>query len=527
MPTSKAICVAAFTLAVGVSAAARADSTCAQDPELRTFLGAHTLDVLWEAERAEIVRVDAERIEPGKDTPRPAADARPSLGGYPQVGAWGPLDGEIFVALQKALLDRQTYGASGTIKLCGGFHPGVAVRFWTKATKKKPSRSADVLLCFRCSEIASAPESPSTPVRTLDIEPGRLRLLELVAAALPDFEGLARTLAAERGEKARELLFESMFSPDVLLTFRREWLMTDQGKKEAVAALERHASGKALFVLASRALGAKANDLDGTDGPTAVLYAAVRQLSASDMLAGIEAIRGDQVALAGATELLVNAGGGKVLPAQTRAAWGPALLEAFLARNAHDHCAITRLVARRTGRPVVPLLVRVLRGQMPVATWPQRRPPAAQPSDAGCALMALAEVDEDAARVGFATWKPSTPEDALALRAAKVRLGDDDALDASLFSAYSPTVAVVALDGIRAHPDRRGLDVLAASGLGFDSGTGMEGERTFTALTGATTSAAAEHDYERRYAELRAWWSAHRDAWRPRAAVAAPDGAAP
>jgi hypothetical protein len=511
--------VAAFTFTVSVapSGAARAHNTWAEDAEMRAWLGARAVDVIDGAERAEVARVEPKHLDaPG------GREAPPNVGGFPLVGSFKPLAADLLEGFQGALLDRGTYEfpppRTAVIPLCGGFQPGVALRFWPKR-KGKP---VEVLLCFTCTQLAAVAGSGADSSTPVIFRPGRLTLLRLAGAALPDFAELARMLAAEQAERARELQFESIFPPDVIIAFERVSLDSDDGAAEAVGQLRRHVSGKALFALAARALGAKGNDLHSLDKATKALYAAVRSLSAAEVAAGLEAIRGDQVALAGAGELFFESGVARRLPEPARFAWVPTLLEALLARNANGHCAMIHFVSSRVGKPLVPLLVRVLRGQVPLASWASRSFQPDEPSGAGCALMALAATDEDAARVGLATWRPASPLDALAVRAARVRLGEEGALDGALLATKSPTVSAVTLDGIEAHPSRHGLDVLAASGLDPGSGAGVGGERVFSSLTGATTS---KSDDDERLAELRAWWAAHRDAWRPPAR--APDAGAP
>jgi hypothetical protein len=513
---SKAICVTAFVFLVGRAGGADAHEAWADDPEMRLWLGARAVDVIDGAERVEIARVEPKRLEtPG------AKDGPPNVGGFPLVGGFKPLEASFLEGFQHTLLERKTYSfpppRSAIIPLCGGFQPGVALRFWRKG---KP---VEVLLCFNCSELATVSGAGAGSLTKVLFEPGRFELLRLVGAALPDPAELSTALAAEQVDRARELMFDSMFPPDVLLAFERVGSGRAEATEAAVAQLRQHVSGKALFVLASRALGVKGNDLHSLDGATRALYAAVRPLAPGETTAGLEAIRGDRVALAGAAELLARSGVARELPEPTRAVWVPILLEAFLARNANGKCALILMAANRVGKPLVPLLVRILRGQVALASWMSRSFRPDEPSDAACALMALAGTDPDAAHVGLATWRPATPLDMLAVRAARVRLGDDGALDGALFATRSPTVVAVTLDGVVAHPSRRWLDVLAATGLDAATGAGADGERVFEALTGAKRPTPG--DYEAGVAELRAWWAAHREAWQPRAAAG--EGAAP
>ena len=470
------------------------------------------MEVIDAAERVEIARVEPRRLDGAKDAP-------PNVAGFPLIGRFQPLGGEFLAGFRRTLLERKTYELAppGAVSepACGGFQPGVALRFGPKGK----GRPVEVLVCFTCSELAVV--SAAAALTKVSFEPGRLDVLRLVAAAVPDLPNLATMLAAEQADLARELMFASMFPPDVLVAFDHVASGRPDATAAAVTQLRRHVSGKALFVLASRALGVKGNDLHRLDGATKALYAAVRPLTSAETIAGLEALRGDQVALAGAAELLAKSGVARELPEPTRVVWVPLLLEAFLARNANGQCAVIRMAANRVGRPLVPLLVRILRGQVAIASWMSRSFRPDEPSDAACALMALAETDEDAAHVGLATWKPVTPLDTLAVRAARVRLGEESALDGTLLATESPTVAAVTLDGIVAHPSRRSLDVLAESGLDATTGVRGDGERAFEALTGAKVSKPGD-GYRERAAELRAWWAAHRETWQPRPTAGEP-----
>jgi hypothetical protein len=104
----------------------------------------------------------------------------------------------------------------GTIKLCGGFDPGVVVRFHDSRR-----RVVDVLLCFNCMDLGAV-RRPSNHmplerqskyvlprnVDTADMTPGAVRLLRLVDRAFPGDpelrQALRRAEDQEKADSARE-----------------------------------------------------------------------------------------------------------------------------------------------------------------------------------------------------------------------------------------------------------------------------------------------------------------------------------
>ena len=516
---SKAICVTASVLSVSGGAVAETYEKCVTDAELRQGLGARAVEGIDAAERVEIARVEPGHLDSAKDAP-------PNVAGFPLIGAFQPLGGELPGAgFRRTLLGRKTYefAPPGAVSepACGGFQPGVALRFGPKGK----GRPVEVLVCFNCSELAIV--SGAAPFTMVSFEPGRLDILRLVAAAVPDLPNLATMLAAEQADLARELMFASMFRPDVLVAFDHVASGRPDATAAAVIQLRRHVSGKALFVLASRALGVKGNDLHRLDGATKALYAAVRPLTSAETIAGLEAIRGDQVALAGAAELLAKSGVARELPEPTRVVLGapapggvPGPERERAVRGDSDGRQPRRQAARAAARPHPARAGR--RRLVDVPVLPPRRAvgrrvrahgPRRHRRGRGARRARDLEAG-DAARY------------ARRARGARAARRGEDALDGTLLATESPTVAAVTLDGIVAHPSRRSLDVLAENGLDATTGVRGDGERVFEALTGAKVS-NPEDGYRARAAELRAWWASHRDAWQPRSGASPPDAGAP
>ena len=122
------------------------------DPRVRAFLGKGT-DTVLNATRVEVFRLDPDEGVPGRAKPKVLG----RIGGY-AVTAKGPeLSRELVERLQELLVSASTYdlpppapegGRYASIKLCGGFRPGIAFRLHAG------KRRLDVLVCFSCDDLA-------------------------------------------------------------------------------------------------------------------------------------------------------------------------------------------------------------------------------------------------------------------------------------------------------------------------------------------------------------------------------------
>ena len=116
-------------------------ATGAWPPTLEPALHQH----MREALDVRVFRLDPEH--PVFDAPR---DPERRIGPWPIVGETGPPPRPAVKELIALLCDTELYRASveGAVKLCGGFSPGIDVRFTNLGVP------VDVLLCFNCGEFA-------------------------------------------------------------------------------------------------------------------------------------------------------------------------------------------------------------------------------------------------------------------------------------------------------------------------------------------------------------------------------------
>lgn len=117
------------------------------DPEVAGFWGPENVQRLGAPAKVELFRV------------RPHEEHEPApklgvIGGYAVTAARGAVPPARVAPLVALLLARSTYGSFQGGKLCGGLHPGLAVRF----TDAKGS--TDVLLCFSCDDLAWVSGTP-------------------------------------------------------------------------------------------------------------------------------------------------------------------------------------------------------------------------------------------------------------------------------------------------------------------------------------------------------------------------------
>jgi hypothetical protein len=482
------------------------------DPEVRQWLGARTVKVLVAADRAEIVRVDPAQIA------RPAgAKSPPNVGGYPMVGQPRALSSALLEDFRDVLLDRTTHDIpppnvySG--KLCGPIKPGVALRFWAKADTARRA-PLEILLCFFCDDLLVVGQSGYAQSMT----PGALALLRLSAAALPDVAELEEMLARGSQESARERLFDSLFPADIQLAMRGDSMGGEKEWQTDASAVQLRARfpPPELVRLIARALALKDGNSFLLDRRTQVVVGAVRGLTDAQLLAGLQAIRGDQLALAGASELFRH-GLGDRLPPEVRAEWLPLLTEAALVQEGNAPRCSLALSLGSYGAKGVTLLLKLRRAEIvfprtTAAAWTHRD----DPSPSACALLALVRADPTKAADELRNWHPGEPLDIAVARIVGAALGEGDVADAGLFKTESTMVALATLEVYRTHPTVAGVDVLVGEAIGHRYGLVRErAAKVFTALTGFDLGATPEDD---RPSQAQTWWKAHRDTWRPPAA---------
>ncbi len=502
--------IALLAVASAPASAAAAEPARFVHDAVKRWWGAETTALLADAAWADIVRVDPDRP--------PAGDKARHVGPYRTVGSERRLAPELVTQFTQALLDPDSYEQSSlsgrVIKLCA-FQPAVAIRFWPKPGAK-PRRPVEVLLCFQCQDLATV--SGAELHGGASFSPAATRLLALSAGALPEFTELADELAERQRREAGELLFASLFPPELQVRFTPLFdprLPREQEQEADGTLLRQRIPERELVPRVTRALGLKNDSWIGGSRGTDAVFRAVGQLSDAQLVARLEALRGDPVALAGAGELLIRGLPERLTPAQRMRLLQPTIEPLLSWDLAAPRCALVNTVAgwREQG---VPLLLKIFRDEIPMAR-PFRRGDR-EPSVETCALVALLRLDRKRAVEEMRAWHPTAPLDVAVARTMRAQLGEGDAADPALFKTRSPYVAIAALEAYRARPSVAAIDVLVAHGLADESEFQVR-ERAaavFTAVTGFTPDLAADED--KRVAAIRAWWTDHRAGWRPPAA---------
>lgn len=492
------------------------------------IVGKNAARVIVSSTRAEAYRLyDPPRGPPTLANPPKDTDV---VAGYHVLGKAQSLDDLTREGFRDVLLSADSYEnhdeppsvrSAGHTRLCGGFRPGVAVRFWDP---NDPHLHADALLCFNCSEVEFVPSKAEvrpahkkgeTAYYNRDyFDPARTALLRLAAATFPEDPALARLLTVELDKSSSDTSFVTNFRPrsQLLLLARGDSSYGD--RKAQTAMLRQEMADKDLLAMAARAFGARRGEWSQSDRATEIVLGAVRTIPAPALSAGLEMIAGDQVALAGAAEMY-GRGALAALPLEAQRVWLPRLVEAAVAQSPRaTFCLLFPPLAGLPGGAGLSLVRRAARGELPTALRPWHLDPS--PAARACALMALATADAASAREAAARWSPDVPIAATAVRAVRYRLGDDRALEASLLTSPSKAILNFVLAGIRARPTRAALDLLVAKGLLDESGSrSREGEETFAAVTGFSFSALADAPDEARARAAQTWWAEHAGTWQP------------
>jgi len=109
-----------------------------------------TLDRDLHQHMREALDVRVFRLDPGRPEFDAPADPERRIGPWPIVSEAGRPERPAVEALIRTLRDSELYRSNieGAIKLCGGFSPGIDVRFTNLGVP------VDLLLCFTCGEFA-------------------------------------------------------------------------------------------------------------------------------------------------------------------------------------------------------------------------------------------------------------------------------------------------------------------------------------------------------------------------------------
>jgi hypothetical protein len=180
-----------------------ADSWAKTDAKFERWLGRTTVQVLEAADRVEIFLVGPEPVGPRGNTDDSTGNQLPpgtpqTIRRYP-VRQVAPGQGRAFAQqIARLVLDERSYEPRmypfdrSVMKACT-FAPGVAFRLWAR------TRAVDVLLSFRCDEIAVAYVNGKREMLAGDIDPARAAFVQLVKSVLGEVPEIA-----ERHEGARD-----------------------------------------------------------------------------------------------------------------------------------------------------------------------------------------------------------------------------------------------------------------------------------------------------------------------------------
>ncbi len=377
---------------------------------------AQVRELLYGAERLRVVRAATEveliRLDPAG---KPGADA---FAGYDVVKRYGVIPPGAVGPLKALLLeDEQLQFAS---KLCGGFKPGVGLRF--RASSAEP---ADVLLCFACDDVA-VPKG-AVPLDTADMSATRGALLELLVPLMPGDEELGRVLATDRRDRAaKRMVAEVMRAPDPLRSFGPA---TGKRRRELL-----------------RALGAESEHWSATTSRLDALLSLFRALPAADIAALLKP-SDDAWLRAGVARALLGEGRLTELPRRQQLAlfpvlaghvlhWGPADARPEVLRQvaANDSPALRRALRGALKKPVDPAWGDGvgLRG----------------PSVRAAVLLTLARLGEDGGLASAA----GDERDRLALSVAEAWLHPDRGLPEGALLSQDGFVFDAAVEWVKRHP---------------------------------------------------------------------------
>ena len=173
-----------------------ADSWAKTDAKFARWLGRTTVQVLEAADRVEIFVVGPQPVGPPGNADDSTGNQLPpetpqTIRRYP-VRQVAPGKGRAFAQqIARLILDERSYEprmypfGRSVMKACT-FAPGVAFRVWAR------TRAVDVLLSFRCDEIAVAYVNGKREPLAGDIDPARAAFVQLVKSVLGDDPEIAK-----------------------------------------------------------------------------------------------------------------------------------------------------------------------------------------------------------------------------------------------------------------------------------------------------------------------------------------------
>lgn len=384
-----------------------------------------------------------------------------------EVGALSPALAQKFrAALSHADLARVS---SGT-KLCGGFQPGVALKFIDG------EKTATVMLCFACRDI----KVEGTGHYPFDMGGAEPELLRLSVEAFPGDEQLSALLRERLDTKARREKFQASMPPAVfallapkdffasMVSLRPRDISTGQllhpeiaqpAADDPPALVLKAAAPEILAQAILRALGLQDLDWESIDHAANVLIESARRLGGTRWLAALRQLPEDPAAAAGAARLLLWEG----LPVEAEDLNGlmGRIVAAAAARQPGWHNATTvALLASSTHPGVGALLMEMAQERVPAPD-----PNGYDPSRSALAAIGAALVDPKANGMRLRALRFQDRRDRLAHGVALALLGDTGALPPDVFFDTGNFVRAHALDAIARFDGVDGMEALCTKAL--------------------------------------------------------------
>jgi hypothetical protein len=473
------------------------------DPEVTAFWGPQALKRLSSAKTVELFRVRPHEDEEEKPPP-PRGQV---IGGYAVTQVRGAVPAERVAALVELLRARSTYGSFSTYKLCGGFHPGIALRFTDEAG------ATDVLLCFQCMDVGWVRSTPKNAralgqndldpspwkLAVADMDPGHAQLLDAVLALLPD-DDLKKIRDDERAERAEDDAFWSLFSPDAGAVIQRGLGFHDvEGLGPALA---REIPATDLLPTCFKALGRGRMPWTQSLSREEAVFQAAETASVAQFEASLKEAFKDPVMERGAARVYFTRFYKKVDPDKN------AELSVVLSHRLFDK------LEPETRLTIVARLGDILRKRASEElSWILGRPDAwlnenegekISVSPAGVAYMELAR------RQVCPPGPPPTGAERIEVEIARGFCGDANALTARSLK-WNVFSLLYALGAIEKYPTRRHLDLLVNSGL---DQPGVWDEESFGTLRRiAAKRNAPPPPAKNDLKAAKAWWQKARPGW--------------
>lgn len=364
----------------------------------------------------------------------------------------------------------------GSIKLCGGFQPGVMFRVHAE------SRRVDLLVCFECDDLAvvSGTVVDRESLITRDVGGGSEALLELTARLLPDDPGIHSM--ARRKRLAREDR-EHRARLEARLAARGG----DADLARAFLSQEGDIAGRVFTELA-------ATSWSGEGHVEAALSLVLQELTSTELVAAAVPCLEDAHCRIGAARAFQELGGFGRLSRRAYERLLPLVAEVALGDGDQytSELVIWRLALWRTPE-TTRLLWRIFDGDLT---------PRGLPSAKVLALVALNRQSLEEARLALELFVPTTPEEQTALRFAWALVGRPEGLTASDLARARTPLALAGVDSVRRFRRKDLLGLLVEGALENREPMVSESvEAAFKELLGK--------DSPNGDTEIRRWWKAN------------------